>query len=318
MRLAIGVVLITLAACSGESPPPPAAARDVELGTDGEKTEPATSPAQDRRTSRWLIGVDALKRGLDNPRLRILDTRREDEYMAAHIAGALHVDIGQWIQNSRREGGLDDADFWSDLLGSLGISRDSPVVIYDDSVPSAARVWWILRYLGMDDVRLLDGSWRQWGRKFYPIESKSPRMVRALFQPAFQQQLRMTREALKKALGSRSDGLVLVDARSRGEYRGRDATSSRAGHIPGAVHLEWKEVLDEGNHFLSPDRLRRQFGKLGVEPGATIVPYCQSGARSSVMTFALSLAGYPTVRHYYGGWLDWVAGEQTPVEGKAP
>ncbi|MFV2065496.1 MAG: sulfurtransferase [Pirellulales bacterium] len=321
MWMAAGVVLITLVACSSEpaeSTTSPSTASDVELAAKAETTPPEVTPTSYRAPRRLLIDVDTLKEQLDNPRLKILDTRRADEYLAAHIVGAVHVDVDQWIENSRREGGLEDAAFWSDLVGSFGISRDSQVVICGETVPNAARVWWTLRYLGVDDVRLLDGSWRQWGRKFYPMESKSPEIAPAAFQPAFQKPMLMTREALKGALGSHDDRMILIDARSRGEYKGQDAAGQRAGHIPGAVNLEWKEVLDEGNHFLTPERLQQQFRKLGVERVKTVVPYCRSGARSSVMTFALSLAGYPTVRHYYGGWLDWSADEEAPVEGKTP
>lgn len=317
----LAAVCLLLPGCSGE-PGTPADTRSGKEHPPAAEAEGTASGAADAASTdpaaRWLVDVDTLKAELNDPRLRILDTRRKDEYSAAHIAGAVHVDIEEWIKNSRREGGLQDTAYWSERIGSLGVARDSRVVVYGETVPNAARVWWMLRYLGVDDVRLLDGSWRQWGRKFYPVENKPPDVEAVTFEPKLRPHMLITREDLKAAIASHDGRLTLVDARSPGEYRGQDAAGQRAGHIPGAVNLEWKEVLDEGNHFFPPDRLQQLLLRLGVEPDKQIVPYCRSGARSSVMTFALTLAGYPTIRHYYGGWLDWSADETAPVEVKAP
>jgi thiosulfate/3-mercaptopyruvate sulfurtransferase len=264
-----------------------------------------------------LIDVVALKALLGDPPLRIVDTRRPDEYAAGHIPGAVSVDVEVWKEKSLAENGLQDAAYWSKAIGDLGISSDSKVVVYGETVPNTARVWWTLRYLGLKDVRMLNGSWEPWREKFYPVETEPPRIEPATFQPDFQEDMVADKERVKSGLSSTGRVVRVIDARSQGEYTGQDVQGPRGGHIPGAIHLEWNEVLDDAGRFKTPEQLRELFTRRGLKPDDSIVTHCQSGGRASVTAHALSLAGFQDVRNYYCGWQEWSADAEAPVETKA-
>ena len=151
-----------------------------------------------------------------------------------------------------------DAEGWSARIGKLGIGADSKVVVYDDnSFIEAARVWWILRYWGVDDVRLLNGNWTTWKKTGLTIETGKPKPPSPV---AFTAKPRSERLATKGlVLASLKDSsLQIVDARSEAEFCGTDKhKNKRAGAIPGAKHLEWIDLIDkETQRFKTPDQLR--------------------------------------------------------------
>ena len=113
-----------------------------------------------------------------------------------------------------------------------------------------------------------------------------------------------------------SPAIRLVDARSPEEFQGNPAQGARTGHIPGAVNLEWKRLLIQGDPPMLADvsRLRELIVAAGIEPSQEIVTYCQSGARASLLYFALRVLGYPRVRMYDGSWAEWSANSNLPVE----
>ena len=108
--------------------------------------------------------------------------------------------------------------------------------------------------------------------------------------------------------------LQVLDTRSRGEYTGEDVKGSRAGRVPGAVHLEWVELLDESGRFKKPAELRALLAERGIKDNGPVVTYCYSGGRASVAAFAFELLGRPQVKNYYCSWQEWSAAGQTPVQ----
>jgi thiosulfate/3-mercaptopyruvate sulfurtransferase len=188
------------------------------------------------------------------------------------------------------------------------------VVVYGGSLPDAARVWWTLKYLGLADVALLDGGWERWAREGRPTERATPQAEARAFQPSFQADRLEEIGALKKAV--QSGKVTVVDTRSREEFNGQEVRGKRGGHIPGAKHLEWKELLAEDGRFQTPAQLRELFRRRGIDPGQTAVTFCQSGGRAAVEAFALELAGYPKVKLFVRGWEQWSADLQAPVEGQ--
>jgi thiosulfate/3-mercaptopyruvate sulfurtransferase len=210
-----------------------------------------------------------LQKRLKGAGLRVIDTRSKADYAKAHIPGAVWVDVKAWQQLGSKEGGFHDSRAWAEKAGRLGITRDAAVVVYGSSLPDAARIWWTLKYLGVPNVTLLDGGWELWGKEKRPAESDSPRVEAAKFEPTFQADRLEEIDSLKKSV--RAGKVTVVDARSTKEYTGEEVRGKRGGHIVGAKHLEWKELLTVNGRFKSPEPLRELFRKRGIEPDQTAV-----------------------------------------------
>ncbi len=218
-----------------------------------------------------LIEPAALEQRLGEPSLRILDTRSKAEYDKGHIPGALRVDVADWRDLGRREGGLHDAKAWAERIRKLGIDSESHVVVYGSRLPDTARIWWLLKYVGLPHVAILDGGWQHWADQGRPISRETPQVVPSRFRPEFQSDRLAEIDTLKEAL--RTGDITLVDTRSRAEFTGEVNRGKRPGHIPGAVHLEWKELLQPDGRFKSPAELRRLFAERGIKPEKTTACY---------------------------------------------
>jgi 3-mercaptopyruvate sulfurtransferase SseA/ubiquinone/menaquinone biosynthesis C-methylase UbiE len=216
-----------------------------------------------------LIQPEELQTDLKRPGLRLLDTRPRPDYAKGHIPGAVRVDVKSWQELGKKDGGFHDAQAWGQKVGQLGLSHDSWVVVYGSSPTDAARIWWTLKYLGLPNVALLDGGWALWSKEKRPSETSSAVVEAVKFEPKFQADRLEEIDALKKGVGS--GAVTVVDTRSRDEFTGKEVRGKRGGHIPGAKHLEWKELLAEDGRFKSPEQLRALFRQRGIEPEQTAV-----------------------------------------------
>lgn len=251
--------------------------------------------------------------GDDASRFIVLDARPKADYDSGHIPGARWVDHDEW---SKGFADGDDVEGWTTRIGELGLQRDSQIVIYDDNrTKDAARIWWILRYWGLNDVRLLNGGWRVWTSAELPVESDVPSPPTATTPKLVPAPARLaTKAQLLASLDGRT--IQVVDARSEDEYCGIDALSNkRAGAIPGAKHLEWDDLIDEDTHqFKSASELKALFAQAGIELDRPTSTHCQSGGRAAVMAFGLELMGAEEVSNYYRSWSEWGNADDTPVE----
>jgi thiosulfate/3-mercaptopyruvate sulfurtransferase len=270
----------------------------------GEK--PASYPRAD-----LLIDPTELLKPEIAKQFRILDARPKDQYEAGHIPNAVWVDHDDWSKTFAKDL---DATRWQKLVGQLGITPDTRVVLYDDhSTNRAARLWWILRFWGIRDVKLLNGGWRGWTAAHGPTTQEATKIetVQAALSP--HPERLATKAQLLKSLPKHD--FQIIDARSESEYCGEANTAKRNGAIPGALHKEWTEVIDKKTQrFKSPEDLTKLFKEAGVELNRSSVTYCQSGGRAAVMAFALELMGVKSVRNYYHSWSEWGNAEDTPIE----
>jgi thiosulfate/3-mercaptopyruvate sulfurtransferase len=249
------------------------------------------------------------------PTTRILDARPRAKYDAGHIPGAAWVNTGEWARAFNTE---PEREAWARRIGKLGIKADTPVVVYDDvRSNNSARIWWILRYWGVRDVRLLNGGWPGWlaaggkrDREVPEIKAETPDLA--------MQGKRLAKKDDVLA-GLKDKKLQIVDARSEGEFCGTRALAKRGGSIPGAAHLEWSDLLDaKTQRFKPPEELRRLFKEAGIDINRPTATYCQSGGRAAVMAFVLELMGGKDVRNYYRSWAEWGNAEDTPVAKPRP
>lgn len=247
---------------------------------------------------------------------RVLDARPRADYDKGHIPGALWVDARAIGELSAKPGALGDPNAWRPWIESLGIGPETDVVVYDANRQlDAARIWWLLSYLGVARAGLLDGGFPLWVAANLPLSAEAPAIAPRPFPVAPQRERLATRADVLDALGKRSS--KIVDVRSRPEFTGVVKRSKRGGHIPTACHVEWSEVLDENGRFLPAPELRKLLEPAGIGAGEPVITHCQSGGRASVSAFALERLGHP-VRNYYESWGDWGNAEDTPIESNAP
>ena len=271
--------------------------------------------AEEVRRPDLLLTAADVKQHLDDSVYRILDVRDATAYATGHVPGAMSVDLPQWTKQSRSVAGLLERAFWDSAVGKLGIDHQTRVLVYGADAASAARAWWLLEFVGVKSVSLLDGGWRAWQAAGYPVATQTPQRDPRKFESRFQRERLMdTAELLSELDHPR---LQVLDTRSRGEYTGEDVKGSRAGRVPGAVHLEWIELLDESGRFKQPTELKTLLAERGIKTNGLVVTYCYSGGRASVAAFALELLGLPQVKNYYCGWQEWSAAEQTPAQTDA-
>jgi thiosulfate/3-mercaptopyruvate sulfurtransferase len=258
--------------------------------------------------AKILIHADATAK-LDPKAVVILDARDEKSYLAGHVPGAIRVPAAEWGKAVP-----DTPEAWAKRLAQLGIKSDTPVVVYAGAdVRDAARAWWLLKYAGADDVRLLDGGFPAW-QKAGGASETTENAARPI-EPG-KPVVRPERLAEKKDVLSilKDKSSQVLDARSEAEFCGTAGTAKRTGHIPGAIAIEWTELLTTDKTFKPPEELKKLFTDRKVDLDKPAVTYCQSGGRAAVLAFGLELMGAKNVRNYYKSWSEWGNAEDTPVE----
>lgn len=264
-----------------------------------------------------LVTHEQVRKRLSDKALRLLDVRPRADYEKGHIPGAVSVDTKGASALASKPGGLSDQAAWGAWVEPLGIADGQEVLVYGGKSPiEAARVWWLLRYLGAERVGLIDGGFPLWAAGNRPVSSEATAVAPGKFRVRLDRGRLATKEDVLAALKSGSE--TVVDARSVGEYTGSDKSSKRGGHVPSACRVEWSDLIDGEGRFLAEATLRSKFGKAGVKAGGPVITHCQGGGRASLDAFVLERLGFPT-RNYYLGWSDWGNVEETPVaEGEKP
>lgn len=272
-----------------------------------------------------LVSVAWLVAHLDDPAIRPIDVRWYltepgrglAEYLAAHIPGASYLDIETDLSAPRGHGPgrhpLPTPTAFAASVGRAGIGADSLVIAYDSSGgASAARLWWLLRYFGHQQVALLDGGWAAWQAAGHPTESGTTICAAAPFIPQPHPEYVVDAAAVAALL--RDPRTLLLDARATERYEGRvEPIDPQPGHIPGARSAPYADNLRIDGQMRTPDELRARYDALGAHTAGRIVCYCGSGVTAAHDILALALAGYPDVLLYEGSWSDWCSDPARPV-----
>jgi thiosulfate/3-mercaptopyruvate sulfurtransferase len=264
-----------------------------------------------------LVSFDSLQERLGSPRLRLLDIRSRDDYSRGHLPGAVWVDAKALRAMTSKPGGLENRQAWEAWIAPLGIAPDTEVLITDgERQLDAARLWWVLRYLGVDKAGLINGNVGLWAKEGRPLTSQVPKIEPVAFRVRFRDDRVANRDDVKSALGAGTTRVV--DARSAAEYSGEQKSSKRGGHIPTACRLEWSDLVDADGRFLGEPELKSKLAALGLAANQPVITHCQSGGRASVDAFVLERLGFKA-RNYYAGWSDWGNDPAAPVvTGPAP
>lgn len=259
-----------------------------------------------------IVSVEWLQAHLDDNNLSVVDARVADPrlpmgYRASHIPGAVPFDLNRDMYEMAPGGPrMKSADAIANILGQRGIANDSTIVLYDENTgPLAGTAYWLLKYLGHGDVRVLNGGWHAWTRAGAPTTKEVPQRAPAQYIARVDETQHSTAEWIMEN-SARAD-VLLFDTRMDSEYY--------MGHIPGAVNLSFDAAVDVATQQLKDDAtLRAQFENIGVTPDKEIVVYCGSGARSAHTFMVLQALGYPRVRNYKGSMLDWAHHRGLPLE----
>ncbi|BDH14389.1 sulfurtransferase [Streptomyces hygroscopicus] len=235
-------------------------------------------------------------------------------YEAGHVPGAVYVDLESELASPPGPGGrhpLPDLDVFADAMRTAGVRADRPVVAYDGGQGwAAARVWWLLRWTGHPDVRVLDGGLAAWQASGGELSVDQPVPQAGDFTPV-PGGLPLLRADDAAALARRG---VLLDARAAERYRGEvEPIDKVAGHIPGAVSAPTTEnVVEGGTVFRDASELAKRFASLGATADAEVGVYCGSGVSAAHQVLALAVAGVPAAL-YVGSWSEWSADSSRPV-----
>ncbi|MFI0226020.1 sulfurtransferase [Streptomyces lydicus] len=235
-------------------------------------------------------------------------------YEAGHLPGAVYVDLDGELAGPPGAAGrhpLPDLDVFAGAMRAAGVRADRPVVVYDGGQGwAAARAWWLLRWSGHPDVRVLDGGLAAWQAAGKELSTDKEAPQAGDFIPAPGALPLLTADGAA-ALARRG---VLLDARAGERYRGEVEPIDRvAGHIPGAVSAPTTEnVAEGGTVFRDASELAERFAALGATADAEVGVYCGSGVSAAHQVLALAVAGVPAAL-YVGSWSEWTADPARPV-----
>jgi thiosulfate/3-mercaptopyruvate sulfurtransferase len=239
----------------------------------------------------------------------IVSARNTSDYSAKHINGAINIDHKSLYKTDGVPSMLKGADEIVKILGEKGISADSKIVIYDTgSNKVAGRLYWIFKYLGATDVNILDGHLKGWGKVRGKVTKNATKINPATFSASPKATLFADMNYVK---AHKDDaGVVLLDVRSADEFAGTDTDKniSRYGHIPGAVNLEFKAVINDDGTIKSKDEIVAAMNAAGVTADKEIILYCASSVRAGIVFMALTdVLGYTNVKVYDGAYYEWSA-----------
>lgn len=274
-----------------------------------------------------LISVDGLAQFIESPNWVIIDCRfwLDDtekgrlDYLEAHIPGAFYAHLdddlsGPIVAGKTGRHPLPDVDVLSQKLGSWGISSETQVVVYDDrSGMIAARLWWLLHWMGHKNVAVLDGGFPVWVASGYPVNNQVPTLKSSKFTPKTQPQMIATANDVLSHFGD--PGYMLIDSRAPERYLGvEEPIDPVAGRIPGSVNYPFERNVDVSSNFQLKQILKGRFASLfGGIPTNHVTFYCGSGVTAAVNVLAVFHSGLGMPQLYAGSWSEWITDPERPI-----
>ena len=268
-----------------------------------------------------LIEASQLADSLHEPKLLILDTSSTDNYAKHHVPGAVHIAPAELQCGIKPAVGKMPAPDQLQLLFSrVGLTPDKHVIVYDDEGGGwAGRLIWTLDVIGHRNYSYLNGGLQAWLSGGHPSEDVANLPPPSEIEITIDSTPIAEIEDFINLLGNSQLGIW--DARSPEEYRGEKVLAQRGGHIPGAVNLDWLELIDNGNdmRLKNLSALQARLDHIGLSADKTIITHCQTHHRSGLSYLLMKILGYPHIKGYHGSWGEWGNREDTPIElGSTP
>jgi thiosulfate/3-mercaptopyruvate sulfurtransferase len=255
-----------------------------------------------------IISVDDLVKNLRDQNLVVISAGPKAEYDKQHITGAVNIPYNSFDKSGSNIEGIlmADADM-AIILGDRGVSEKNTIVVYDEfDGRYATRIYFLLKYLGAKDVKVLHGGMEAWKAARKPITRNPTNIAKKTFAPAVNKGMMITAQELNRP------NMVLVDARAAGEYQGRERDSK--GHIKGAINIDYKELLTADGKLKPKADIEKLYSSKGIAKDKEIVLYCSSGVRACMHYMVLtSYLGFNNVKIYDGGYNEWVSINPTKI-----
>lgn len=276
--------------------------------------------------SKWLVETDWLAQHLDAPGIVVLDgslhlptTGRDAraEHQAGHIPGALYFDINDIADKTNPLPHMMPGPIpFSSRMKKMGVGDGMRIVVYDtEGFYSAARVWWMFRVMGHDDVAVLNGGLKKWRAEGRALEDVPPRKrPESHFTARFNAALVNDWRDVQGAIGKPS--VQIVDARAAARFAGtvpEPREGLRAGHIPSSKNVVFTDLVNADGTMKDEASLRRIFAAAGVDTGKPVIASCGSGVTAGVIAFALAQLGQTDAAVYDGSWTEWGARNDLPI-----
>lgn len=273
-----------------------------------------------------LVDTATLAAHLDDPDWVIFDCRfdltkpdaGQRTYDEAHIPGARYAhldrDLSSPITPQSGRHPLPDPAVLAAKLGRWGVDRHKQVIVYDGGAGAvAARLWWLMRWLGHEGVALLDGGLAKWQEEKRPLSREAPSITALVFEPHPDDTRWVSTATIEGLLDE--GGNLLLDARARRRFEGAvEPIDKVAGHIPGAVNRPFENNVDDRGCFLPPEQLREEWLKLlGTVPPLRVINMCGSGVTACHNILAMTHAGLDGAKLYVGSWSEWIRDSRRPV-----
>ena len=274
--------------------------------------------------SPFTVDADWLQERLGQPGLTIVDAswylpaQKRDgraEYDAAHIPGAVFFDHDLVSdQDSALPHTLPSPQAFAQYVGTMGISADDTIVVYDGpGFFSAPRAWWMFRVMGVFQVYVLEGGLDRWKAAGRPVTAQSIKIAPCIFHAEFDAGRVASLADMRRIVGSGES--QIADARGPGRFAGTEPeprAGIRSGHMPGARNVP-ASALSKDGEFLPTDRLRQLLTEAGIDLAKPVVTSCGSGITAAAITLALETLGHTDNRLYDGSWTEWGGLADTPV-----
>lgn len=274
---------------------------------------------------KTLVSTEWLAQHLKDPDLRVIDAswylpeagrNAKSEYDEAHIPGARFFDIDEISDTASDLPHMaPPVEKFMSRMRAMGIGDGHQVVVYDGAgLLSSARVWWLFKLMGQENVAVLDGGFPKWQSEDHPIEDMPPMVRDRHMTVRFQNHL--VRDVTQVSSASKLNDHVIIDARAANRFRGEapePREGLRPGHIPGARSVPYTDLLKADKTMKSPDETRKVFEAAGVDLSKPIITTCGSGVTAAILALALARLGHNQWSLYDGSWAEWGMFPTVPV-----
>jgi thiosulfate/3-mercaptopyruvate sulfurtransferase len=252
----------------------------------------------------------------DDPGMRVIDCASPDAYERAHIPGAVGLPVHVWLKETEKGVHVMGARAFSELMGGLGISDDTTVVTYDSfNTTYATRLWWVLKYYGHTNVKVLNGGAKRWLAEGRPITFRPTAPRAGDFTPRPNDAIVCRFDYLKTHLDQA--GMQILNVLPEPHYRGaaNPFGNKRVGHIPGSINVPIERFLsnDDRQVFKPASELRAVLTQAGLSPHNEVIVHCQAGVRTTLGYFVLALLGWERLRAYDASMAEWANRDDTPL-----